>query len=174
MTPKLLITIIAGGLFLIAGSVWFGRKDHNYSQYVCANCGLKKSEDKRKFAFVTYRRAQAFENTAVSTALRATDCSHNWLLYSFARGGGHLFRGAYAQGQGSSKAYVTILLALNDDIFAKELAAMSRSSEVWSNLLVSIHTSPQMNESFSAWRNDRGSGGSFSNWWTQVSRGNTE
>jgi hypothetical protein len=168
MSVKLSIIVLAGGLIVVSALICFGRKYYDYSQYVCMNCGLTKSEDIGKFGSLKYRNTRRFEDTAVSTALQATNCSHTWLLYRFGRGSGHLFRGWQVHADGGSRAYMIPFL-LKDQGFASDLAAMPRASMVWSNLFVAVDTSRDLNDSLSTWWQEGSDRGSFSNWWDRVS-----
>jgi len=165
MSTKLAFVILIGGLI---GLAWCGRKYYDSSRYVCMNCGLRKTENARKFGPVKYRSTRTFEDTAVSAALLATNCSHSWLLYSFGRGSGHLFRGWQIHADGGSSAYMLTVI-LEDRPFASELGAMPGARTVWSNLLIAVHTNRDLNESLGSWWQDGPDHGSFSNWWDGVS-----
>jgi hypothetical protein len=171
----MLALIVTGGLVAFLAWGWFARKYYDNSSYVCMNCGLGKTEYACKFDLVTwqnrrgitYRYKRTFEDTAISLVLQATNCPHAWFLYRFGRGSGFLLRGFTAHADGGTRANMIPLL-LRDDAFAKDLAAMSGASTVWSNLLIAVDTRPAINESLESWWLNALDRSCFSNWWNQA------
>jgi hypothetical protein len=132
-----------------------------YDQYVCTSCGLKKTEDVRKFGHFEYRRKVTLEDSAVSRALKVTNCQHIWFRYRF----GHdvirpLGGGVYADGGSPSMNLPTLLV---DDSFSQELGHMENASKAWGSLVTALNSNRQFDESFSEWwgNSDRVS---FSTW----------
>jgi hypothetical protein len=120
-----------------------------YDQYVCTSCGLKKTQDVRKFGYIEYRRKVTFEDSAVSRALNVTNCQHSWFLYRF----GHdvirpLRSSSYADG-GSHSMNLPILLI--DDRFSQELARMENAPKAWGSLVTALDSSRQFDELFAEW-----------------------
>ena len=169
MSTRVLVVILSIGFTVVFVMALFGWKSYDYSQSICMNCGLEKSEDVGKFGAVTYRSRRTFEDTAVSAALKVTNCSHTWFLYRFGRGHRQLFLGGKVNADGGSPAYMIQPLR-NDPRFAMDLAALPRASTVWSNLLVAVDSSRELNESLGRWWEEGLDRGSFSNWWDDVSQ----
>ena len=123
-----------------------------YDQYVCTSCGLKKIQDVRKFGHIEHRRKVTFEDSAVSRALKVTNCQHSWFLYRF----GHdvirpLRSGFYADGGSPSMNLQTLLF---DEKFSQELSQMQNPTQSWASLVACLNTNKTFDEMFATWWQD--------------------
>ena len=152
-----LATAIAVASLLAPGRV--GRSSA-YDQYLCTVCGLKRSDDIRRFGPVTYRNRVGYEGTALSRALGMTNCPHNWLLYRYGHSFHGLLVGSFIDGGCQSQA---VPLLAGDPSFAQELAHLRSSGKTWGSLVAALNSSRAFDEAFLEWwqSSERGA---FSNW----------
>lgn len=127
-------------------------RSHAYDQYVCTVCGLRRVDDIRKCGQIVYHHQVSLEETAVSRAINAKNCPHNWLLYRY----GHslkrpFYSGFFADGGSPSSNLQTLLV---DRDFARELSRMQNPSKSWASLVSALNSNRAFDGVFASWWQD--------------------
>lgn len=151
-TAIVIVGLVAAGLILLFYAPAPVTRSYAYEQYVCTTCGLRKVDDTRKIGKIVYRHRLSIEGTAVSRAISAKKCRHNWLLYRYGYSRKRpFFSGSFVDG-GSPSSSLQSLLA--DAEFAKELSQMQNPSKTWTSLVSALNSNRALDEAFASWFQD--------------------